>query len=58
MSEQDKADIQNAKQLVLAVIDLIDANLFNELSIDDQGKASKWCAGAVKLLDDVEERNP
>ena len=58
MSEQDKKDIQAAKQLVLAVIDLIDANPFDELSIDNQDKASKWCGNAVKLLDDVEERNP
>lgn len=58
MSEQDKKDIQNAKQFVLAAIDLISSNSFGHFPMSDHRKLGEWCRNAVKLLDDLEERNP
>jgi hypothetical protein len=58
MSEQDKNDIQNAKQFVLAAIDSIFASPRNQLAEGEKTKVFNWCADAVKLLDNVEERNP
>ncbi len=58
MSKQDKADIQNAKQFVLAAIDLIGSNSFGHFPMSDRRELGEWCRSAVKLLDDAEERNP
>ena len=57
MSEQDKADIQNAKQFVLAAIDLIGSNSFGHFPMSDRREIRKRCRNAAKLLGDVEERN-